>query len=140
MNQSPLFALRKAVIGFFLCFSKFGLRRPKTALLATLVVTVGSVPGLFRLQLRTDGHALVSGNASEVLYDRTIRHRFGIEDNIVVLIRSNHPDGIFNPETIQRIRDLSAALAQLQGVNPSNVLSLASEPSFRLRPGTLVHE
>ncbi|HSU57296.1 MAG TPA: MMPL family transporter [Candidatus Dormibacteraeota bacterium] len=109
-------------------------------MLGTLVVTLAAVPGLFRLQLRTDGHALVAGNAPEVLYDRTIRNRFGIEDNIVVLIRSSHPEGIFNRATIERVRDLSTALAGMPGINRSNVLSLATEPSFRLRPGTLIHE
>jgi len=33
-----------------------------------------------RLTLRTDGHALVSKDAPEVLYDGAVREQFGIED------------------------------------------------------------
>ena len=52
---------------------------------------------MLRLKLRTDGHALVSQNAPEVIYDKNIRDQFGIEDQMVVLIRSGHADGVFNP-------------------------------------------
>ena len=35
------------------------------------------------------------------------------------------------------MRDLTADFRKLPGINPSNVISLATEPSFRLRPGTV---
>jgi hypothetical protein len=93
-----------------------------------------------RLKLRTDGHALVSEKAPEVIYDKSIRDQFGIKDEIVVLIRSDHPDGIFNPGTVRLIRDLTAEFARLPGVNASDIMSLATEPGFRFRPGTLVNQ
>ena len=92
---------------------------------------------MLRLKLRTDGRALVSADAPEVRYDQAIRNQFGIEDKIVVLIRATNADGIFNPGTLQLVRDLTADFRKLPGINPSNVLSLATEPSFRMRPGTV---
>jgi predicted RND superfamily exporter protein len=109
-------------------------------LLVAALVTLSAAPGVLRLKLRTDGHALVSARAPEVIYDKQIRDQFGIEDQLVVLVRSNGPDGIFNPRTLQLVRDLTAELAKLPGVNPSNVMSLATEPSFRSRPGSLLHQ
>jgi hypothetical protein len=44
----------------------------------------------------------------------------------VVLIRSDHPDGIFNPGTVRLIRDLTAEFARLPGVNASDIMSLAN--------------
>ena len=50
-----------------------------TLVLAALVPSL-VVPGLWRLQLRTDGHALVSSASPEVQYDQSIRREFGVQD------------------------------------------------------------
>jgi predicted RND superfamily exporter protein len=128
---------RQLITGFLGRLSRHAIRRPWTALLVAACVTLLAAPGLLRLQLRTDGHALVSPNAPEVQCDQSIRKQFGIEDQIVVMIRAAHTNGIFNPVTLQLVRDLTADFRKLPGINSSNIVSLATEPSFRLRPGTI---
>jgi predicted RND superfamily exporter protein len=125
------------IAGFFGRLSRRAIRRPRTALIAAIAITLMAAPGMLRLKLRTDGHALVSPAAPEVQYDQSIRDQFGIEDEIVVMIRAPHTNGIFNPATLQLVRDLTADFRKLPGINPSNVVSLATEPSFRMRPGTI---
>lgn len=132
--------LHKLVVSFFSSLSHFAIRHPKRVLVITALVTLTAAPGVWWLKLRTDGHALVSPDAPEVLYDKTIREQFGIEDQIVVLIRSAHAGGIFNPATVQLVRDLTAEFVRMPGINPSNVTSLATEPNFRVRPGTLIFQ
>lgn len=132
--------LHQLVVGFFSALSHFAIRHPRRVLVIAAIVTLTAAPGVTRLKLRTDGHALISKNAPEVIYDKSIRDQFSIEDEIVVLIRSDHPDGIFNPGTVQLVRDLTAEFARLPGVNASDIMSLATEPSFRFRPGTLVNQ
>ncbi len=132
--------LHQLVVGFFSALSHFAIRHPRRVLVIAAIVTLTAAPGVTRLKLRTDGHALISKNAPEVIYDKSIRDQFGIEDEIVVLIRSDHPDGIFNPGTVQLVRDLTAEFSRLPGVNASDIMSLATEPSFRFRPGTLVNQ
>jgi predicted RND superfamily exporter protein len=105
-----------------------------------MAVILGVAPGIARLRLRADGHALLSPDAQEVRSDSEIRNRFGVLDNLVVLIRSAHPNGVFNAGTIQLIRDMTAELAQAPGIDPRHVLSLATEASFRFRPGTFDNE
>lgn len=117
--------------------ASLAIRRPGLALVIAACVTLAAAPGILRLTLRTDGHALVSPSAPEVQFDQSIRSQFGIEDEIVVLIRSGHTNGIFNPDTLQLVRDLTADFRRLPGINPSNIVSLATEPSFRMRPGTI---
>jgi len=46
-----------------------------------------------------------------------------------VLIRSDHPDGIFKSRTVRLIRDLTAEFARLPGVNASDIMSLANHSS-----------
>ena len=132
--------LDRLIVSFFSAFSYFAIRHPRRTLVIAAIITLAAAPGVMRLKLRTDGHALISKNAPEVVYDKSIRDQFGIEDEIVVLIRSDHPDGIFNPGTVQLIRDLTADFARLPGVNASDIMSLATEPGFRFRPGTLVNQ
>lgn len=138
--SSAALKLHKLVVGCFASLANHSIARPKRVLLLVSIVTLAMAPGISRLKLRTDGHALVSANAPEVLYDNQIRAKFGIEDNLVVLVRSQHPDGIFNPDTLQLVRELTAEFKKLPGINPANVMSLATEPSFRMRPGTLIHQ
>ncbi|MCP4656116.1 MAG: MMPL family transporter [bacterium] len=115
----------------------FSIRRPCWLLLIAGLTTVVAASGLIRLELRTDGRALAPAAAPEVRYDRSIRRQFGIRDPIVVVVRSNHPNGIFNPVTLRLVRDLSTSLLALDGIDAADLLSLATARSFRFRPGTL---
>jgi predicted RND superfamily exporter protein len=128
------------LVGLFGSLARWSIGHAWVVLALGTAITLAAATGVARLQLRTDGHALVSPNAPEVRFDNDIRARFGIEDQIVVLIDCPHPDGILNPATIQLIRELTAELAKLPGINRSNVTSLATEPTFRFRPGTLINQ
>jgi len=132
--------LRKRILGSFRSLSRLAIRRPVRVLVIATVVTLATAPGILRLKLRTDAHALVPQDAPEVRYDKALREQFGIEDQIVVLVQSKHPDGIFNPGTLQLVRELTADCQKLPGINSSNVMSLATEPSFRMRPSSLNHQ
>ncbi len=116
--------------------SRAAIRHPLRTLAVALLATLAAAPGLPRLELRTDGHALVPRDAPAVVYDRQIRAELGIRDPVVVVIRTSHPGGVLNTATLRRVRDLTAALGKLDGVAPSDVLSLATEHTFRFVPGT----
>ena len=76
--------LHRWVIQFFTSLAHAAIRHPRRALLIVTFITLLAAPGVCWLKLRTDGHALVSRSAPEVIYDQAIRDQFGIEDNIVV--------------------------------------------------------
>jgi predicted RND superfamily exporter protein len=119
--------------------SQAALRHPVGTLAAVVLITAAAAPGLGRLAMRTDGQALVPRRAPAVAYDGEVRRRFGIRDPMVVVVRAERPEGIFNPRTLRRVRDLTAALAQIPGIGATGVTSLATEQGFRFRPGTLDH-
>lgn len=118
--------------------SRAAVRHPFRTLAVALLITLAAAPGLLRLELRTDGHALVPAGAPAVAYDRQVRDELGIRDPIVVVIRSAHPGGALNVGTLRRVRDLTAALERVDGVRPADVLSLATEPTFRPRRGVFL--
>ncbi len=128
------------MVGFFRLLPQYAIGHPRSVLVIASALTLATAPGLLRLKLRTDGHALVSPTAPEVLADQEIRGRFGLQDKLVVLLRSDHADGIFNPATVSLVRELTAEFLKLPGIDPANVMSLATEPTFRLRRGLLVNQ
>ena len=113
------------------------IRRPKTTLFVSAIVVLSIAPGAARLRLRTDGHALVPVGAPEVAIDRSIRDDFGIEDPVVVLVRSHSPEGVFNAHTIRLVQELTDEFSLIEGVRPFDLFSLATEHGDRVRPGTL---
>jgi len=116
---------------------RYSIRHPKRVIALAVLVTVAVAPGILRLRLRTDGHALVPADAPEIQQDHRIREDFGLDDPIVVFIRTNHAQGLFNTHTLQLVQDLSDAFKKLEGVQAASVFSLATEVSDRVFPGTL---
>jgi predicted RND superfamily exporter protein len=110
---------------------------PRRTLMAFAALVLLAAPGLLRLQLRTDGHALVPPGDPAVRLDAEVRRHFGLRDPIVVVLETPRPDGIFNPDTLRRLRELTAALEKVEGVPPGGVTSLATEKRDRVYPGTL---
>ncbi len=121
----------------FLRLSEAAIRRPRLALTSVLLVTLLALPGLWRLELRTDGHALVPSADPVVLFDRQVRQHFKLRDPLVVMLSTSHPDGIYNAATMRRVRNLSQALAALPEVGEGRVTSLATERRDRVYEGTL---
>jgi predicted RND superfamily exporter protein len=144
-SQSPAImhatnALRKlpeGLIRALISVSRASVRRPAVALLIAGLFVLAAAPGVWRLRLETDGRALISKDAPEFIYDRSVRDQFGVKDQLIVLVRTVSAGGdIFNPDTLRLVRELTAELQKLPGVAASDVMSLATEPSFRFRPGT----
>ncbi|NOS99746.1 MAG: MMPL family transporter [Phycisphaerales bacterium] len=115
----------------------YAIRRPWPVMVIAGLVTLIAAPGVARLRLRTDGHALVPADAPAVRYDATIRDQHGIEDPFVVMILTDHADGVFNPATLALVDGLTREFGQLPGVEASNLFSLSTEPTYRVRTGTL---
>lgn len=120
-----------------ICTYKTTTLRPRTVLAAWTVVVLAAGAGLPRLELRTDGHALVPADSPAVRADAEVRARFGLRDPVVVVVESERAEGIFHPAVLTRVRALSERLQALDGVDPLRVTSLATETRNRVYPGTL---
>ncbi len=116
----------------------FAIRRPRLVLALALAVTLAVAPGMLRLHLRTDGHALIPPRDPAVLLDNQVRQAFGVHDPLVIVVRSRNPDGIYDARTLALIARLTHAFQELPGIDSASVRSLATEPSERFRPGTLL--
>ncbi|MEM7048386.1 MAG: MMPL family transporter [Acidobacteriota bacterium] len=114
-----------------------GLRAPRATVALALLVVAAALPGLLRLELRTNGHALVPPADPAVLLDAEVRQRYDLRDPIAVVVETDHPDGIFNRDTLRRVRQLSDRLVALEGLGDTYVSSLATEKRDRVYTGSL---
>ncbi len=121
----------------FLRLAEGSIVRPRRTITAMLLIVAAAAPGLLRLELRTDGHALVPPEDPAVRFDAEVREHFGLRDQFVVLLETSHPDGVYNPATLKRLQRMTEAVAALPEVGPEHVMSLATEPRDRVYPGTL---
>ncbi len=117
---------------------RFSIRHPIWVTITAILVTSMVAPGVIHLKIRTDGHALVPPASAEIFQDQLIRDEFGIEDPIVVLIRSSDPRGIFNPHTLRLVQEFTTEFQKLDTISHGNLTSLAIERGDRVRPGTLI--
>lgn len=111
--------------------------RPWTILCAVALLTLGAAAGLSRLELRMDGRALVPRDSPAVLFDREVREAFGVRDPLVILLESRRPEGIYHPDFLRRLADVTEAVRGIEGVPDEQIVSLATERRDRVYPGTL---
>ena len=113
------------------------IRNPRLTILPLLLAVVVAAPGMFFLELRTDGQALKPANDPRILFDAQVRSHFDLRDPIAITIDTRSPEGIFNLPTLRIVSELSEKLAGLDGIGFDHVVSLATERRDRVYPGTL---
>ncbi|MEM9555154.1 MAG: MMPL family transporter [Acidobacteriota bacterium] len=111
--------------------------RPWTALLLVALLTLAAASGGRHLTLRMDGRSMVPPDDPIVEFDAEVRDVFGVRDQLVVLVESRRPDGIFDPAVLERLIQITDIAHGLDGVEDEHVVSLATERRDRVYPGTL---
>ncbi|MFN7963415.1 MAG: MMPL family transporter [Thermoanaerobaculia bacterium] len=117
--------------------SRAAIRNPIQAIVLMSALALLAAPGVLRLKIRTDGHALVPPDDPVVAIDAEVRRHFGLEDPIVVIVESRRPEGIYNPATLGIVARVTELAQALPGVKKEDVVSLATEHRDRVYPGTL---
>lgn len=97
-----------------------------------LAVLVLAAPGIARLNLQLDGHALVPPDDPAVAVDRSIRETFQQWDPIVVFVEAPGPGRILEPQSLSLLSELTLAVFGYDELELRNLMSLASEGRDRI--------
>lgn len=97
-----------------------------------LAVLVLAAPGIARLDLQLDGHALVPPDDPAVAVDRSIRTNFQQWDSIVVFVEAPGPGRILEPHSLSLLNELTLAVFGYDELELRNLMSLASEGRDRI--------
>jgi predicted RND superfamily exporter protein len=84
---------------------------PRLTILATLLLTVFFALQLKKVRLETDMSVYLPDDHPAIIYEELIGEIFNYQESLVIAIFNDGPDGIFNPQTLAKIKRMSEALA-----------------------------
>ncbi len=116
--------------------------RPR--LVYALVVLLTAALGALITQIRidTDPENMLPVEQTDRVFNNQVEERFALRDAIVVgIVNRQHPDGIYNVESLTALHELSNAILQLDGVIGPDLMSLAQADNISQEgPGTIRFE
>ena len=112
----------------------YPIRFPRIAITTVLILTVLALSQLPKLEWETDARVYFPKGHPAIEYDELVADVFGVKDSIVIGIVNEN--GIFNPETLARVKRISDKLAQLPGVLTQRRQDIASLSTATVFVGT----
>jgi len=122
------------MIAMFKMLYLYPIRFPKIAIMTVLIMTILALSQLPKLEWETDARVYFPKGHPAIEYDELVADVFGVKDSIVIGIVNE--DGIFNPETLARVKRISDKLAQLPGVLTQRRQDIASLSTATVFVGT----
>lgn len=108
------------------------IRFPKLIIAVTVLVTIFLALQLKTLRWETDARVYLPKGHPAIHYDEKVADLFGVKDSLIIGI-VNEEQGVFNTETLERIKRITDKVAMLPGViasRPIDVASLSSAIMF----------
>jgi hydrophobe/amphiphile efflux-3 (HAE3) family protein len=78
------------------------------------------------LYIDPDVRAMIASDNPEYLYNEWLEEYFGIEDPAVLLVINDGPHGVFTPETLALVQQLSEAVEALESIDGEDLVSLSA--------------
>jgi predicted RND superfamily exporter protein len=100
--------------------------RPKTvyAVILLFVVIMGAL--MTRIQIDTDPENMLPIDQSDRVFHNAVEKRFTYNDAIVIgVVNEDHPNGIYNVESLTALHSLSKSILALDGVIAPDLASLS---------------
>ncbi len=102
-------------------------RFPKIVVLVSLLLMAGLLWFLPQLSKDTRADAFLAADNPALLYRDKVKAQFGLSDPIVIAVVREGQGGIFNPQTLALVEQLSFAVSELPNIDAERVISLATE-------------
>ena len=104
---------------------EFSIARPKFVLGAVLLVTLAFAAQLPRIRLDTNPKNMLPPTSDVRVWNDSVDQTFALyEDTVVVGVV--HPRSVLNPGTLEKVRDITAAILKVKGVAGRDVSSFTT--------------
>ena len=100
---------------------------PTTILAISILIILAAAVFLPRLTKDTSSEAFIPPDHPSVVYREVVREIFGLSDPVVIAVVNEGENGVFNPQTLHLVSWLTERVAEIEGVDPERVTSLATE-------------
>ena len=111
------------------------MRYPRIVIILTVLITLFFLSFFPAVKIDTDPENMLSADEPIRVFHNQVKKEFGINEMIVLGIVRD--DGIFHPDTLKRIADLTERVMRLKGVIAEDVLSLTVTNNVVARNGVL---
>ncbi|HEY5666995.1 MAG TPA: MMPL family transporter, partial [Gammaproteobacteria bacterium] len=102
-------------------------QRPGLVYAVTFFAVVVAAALMTRLDVDTDPENMLPADQSDRVFHNEVERRFGLHDAIVVgVVNETHGEGIYNPESLGNLHELSERILALDGVITPDLMSLAT--------------
>jgi hypothetical protein len=108
-------------------FFRFLLQHPKTCLLPLVLLLLASLVGLKDLAKDTRSDAFLAPDNPALVYRDVIKEQFGLSDPMLIALVAEGDAGIYRPDVLATIAQLTSAVSELPNVDTEHTLSLATE-------------
>ncbi len=113
----------------------FSIDHPKLVILLALLITMLFGMQFTKVKVDTDPENMLEEHQADRVFYNTVKKDFGINDMIVLGITDDR--GIFNPETLQILADVSDSITRIKGVIIEDIISFTTTDNVKSRGGTL---
>ena len=115
------------------------LRRPKAVFGVVAVITLISILQFFRVKVDTDPENMLPEKEFVRVFNHEVKKDFALYDYIVLgMINETDKEGVFNPDTLSKVYDITNGVKKIDGVIAYELMSLANKDDMeQSEPGTL---
>jgi predicted RND superfamily exporter protein len=115
----------------------FSMKHPKAVVILTLIVTAFFAFQLPKIKIDTDPENMLSPNEPVRIAHRDTKAAFSLYDMLVVGIVEEGPEGVFKPETLERIARITDEIMMVEGVIIADVISPTTTDDIQVKDGVL---
>jgi len=117
-------------------------RRPRSVYLLVLAMTLALGALIPRIHVDTDPENMLPADQPDRVFHNAVEERFTLHDAIVVgAVNRDHPDGVFNPESLAAMIELTEAILAMDGVIDPDLMALSTADNItQAGPGTIRFE
>ncbi|MFP4472544.1 MAG: efflux RND transporter permease subunit [Candidatus Omnitrophota bacterium] len=106
-------------------------KHPKTVMGCVAFAAFLAATQFPRIKVDTDPENMLPHDAPVRVFHRDVKKEFGIYDMIVLgVVREDHPQGVFNPESLARIYSIVQETKKISGVIKSEIVALSTKDNI----------
>jgi len=115
------------------------LNHPKVVIFAVFLITLALGAMIPRIHIDTDPENMLPADEPSRVFHDEVKEKFGLHDMIVVgIVNNNHANGIYNPDTLKNLHDISKAVESINGVIRQDLMTLSNVDNITQEgPGTI---
>ncbi|MEJ2603480.1 MAG: MMPL family transporter [Gammaproteobacteria bacterium] len=100
--------------------------KPRLVYVLTVLLTVLLGSQIPRIQIDTDPENMLPDDQADRVFHNRVEEQFRLHDALVVgIVDANHPDGVYNVQTMRALHRMTEEILKLDGVIEPDLMSLA---------------